>query len=702
MIWFDCETYSEVPIQHGTYKYAESAEVMVVTYAFDDGPVHTWDLTAGEELPADLDYMLDDPDEPICAHFAMFDRNVLRLSRNLRRVIPIERWRCSMTKAYAHSLPGSLDKLCTVLKVPYDLRKQADGKRLIHLFCKPRGAHVKIQRATRETHPEDWKKFLDYAASDVEAMRVVYNKLPNWNYQGTELALWHLDQRINDRGIEMDVDFAKAAIRATQKAQRKLKQEVQDATDYDEELDEGVESATQRDALLEFILEEHGVMLPDMKKSTLERRLLDQELPYEVRNLINIRLQASTSSTAKYSALMRGVQGDNRIRGTLQFCGAQRTGRWAGRLLQPHNMNRPDMEADDIAFGIESILADACDIFYDNVMRVAANGIRGVIVAKHGKKLVPTDLSNIEGRAAAYLANEEWKLEAYREFDLDPKNPAKDLYNVTYGRAFNYPPEKIDKNTQDGYMRRQIGKVMELFLAYEGGEGAFATGAATYKIDMEALRVAAEPLIPPGVMQEAIAFIKWMDEKFPHRKRAMTQEQRYVVTALKMMWRTKNAMITSYWPELQEMAIVAVNNPGTWHQARKLAFRRDGAWLRMRLPSGRFLCYPSPQVNNGKLSYMGVNQYTRQWGRISTYGGKLFENACQAFARDVLAYHMPMLEEAGYPIVLHVHDENVPEVPDLPSYSAEEAARLMVSELPWHAGLPLSAAGFETYRYRKD
>lgn len=704
MIWFDCETFNDVPINHGTYKYAESCEGMIVTYAIDNGPVAACDITAGDTLPDDLAYMLDDPDEPICAHFAMFDRNVLRLARNMRqwlqgREIPIHRWRCSMTKAYAHSLPGSLDKLCTVLKVPYDLAKQKDGKRLIHLFCKPRGDNVKIKRATRETHPAEWQKFIDYAVSDVEAMRFVYNKLPNWNYEGKELDLWHLDQRINDRGITVDVEFANAAIRATDRAQRLLKKQVQETTSYDEATGEGVESATQRDALLAYILEEHGVDLPDMQKATLERREQDTSLPDEVRELIRIRLAASTSSTTKYKALIRGVQDDNRLRGTLQFCGAMRTGRWGGRQFQPHNMPRPDMTKTAIALAIDAVLVDALDLVHPEPMRALANSIRGCVVAPPGKKLVIADLKNIEGCSAAWLADEQWKVDAFHAVFKNPALP--DLYKLAYARAFNISPD-FDETTVEGYFMRQIGKVLELFMQYEGGVGAFITGAATYGIDLDKMATLARPSIPADVWAEAVNFYDWSIES----KRStfgLSQLVFCVCDSLKRMWRRKHPCIVAYWKDLKEMAVVAVNNPGVWHDCGKVKFRRDGAWLRMKLPSGRYLCYPSPQVNaKGELSYMGVSQYTRQWCRIKTYGGKLFENLCQAFARDVLAYQMPEIDAAGYEIVLTVHDEDGTETPDTPDYTVDRLVAMMTKELAWAPGLPLAASGFETYRYRKD
>lgn len=353
--WSDTETYSEVPIQNGVHAYAEKAEVMLWAYALDDGPVKVWDLTSGAPIPGDLADALADDECVFVFHNAQFDRTVLRHNGF---DIPLSRIRCTMVKALAHSLPGALGDLCDILKVPTDKAKDKAGRTLILLLCKPRPATSKVRRATRETHPAEWAKFVEYAGLDIEAMRAIDKKLPAWNYQASELALWHLDQTINDRGVMVDTDLAHAAIRAVERAQKVLAHRTNELTDG------AVQAATQRDALLRHLVAAYGIDLPDMQQSTLERRIGAPDLPAELRELLAIRLQASTTSTSKYKTLAKAVSSDGRLRGTLQFNGASRTGRWAGRLFQPQNLCRPTMPNDEIERGIEALKADCEDLIY--------------------------------------------------------------------------------------------------------------------------------------------------------------------------------------------------------------------------------------------------------------------------------------------------------------------------------------------------
>jgi DNA polymerase len=680
-LWLDTETFSETPIKHGTYRYVADCELMVASWAVDDEPVQVIDLTAGEPT-SDLELALLEADE-VWAHNAMFDRNVI--ARHLPHVAPpIERWRCTMVKALSHSLPGGLDKLCEILQVPQDQAKHKAGKELVRLFCQPRPVNAKIRRATRETHPLEWRQFLAYAGADILAMRQIDKKMPTWNYQGAELALWHLDQRINDLGFAVDEELADASIRAIDEEQTRLRGAAWAHSDG------ALDSATQRDALLEHILADYNIALADLRKSTLERRLADPEIPESLKELLRIRLQASTTSTSKYRALQRGATG-GRLRGTLQFNGAGRTGRWAGRTFQPQNLPRPSMDAEEVLEGIEAIKAGVAHLAFDNVMELTSNAIRGCIVAPPGRKLVVADLSNIEGRMLAWLAGEEWKLQAFRDFDA---GEGEDLYRVAYARAFRIDAADVAKD------QRQIGKVMELMLGYEGGVGAFLTGAATYGFDVEDLGVRAYDTIPAHILHEAGRFYDWaVEQKRPTY--GLSRTAFVVCDSLKRMWREAHPNVVSLWRELEQTCIDAVANPGTTMACRRFKVRRDGAWLRIGLPSGRALCYPMPKVDEGKLSYMGVNQYTRQWGRIKTYGGKLAENVTQAAARDVLASGMPRIEEVGFQIVLTVHDELITEAPDTPDFDAPLLAQLM-TDVPNFDGLPLAAAGFETYRYRKD
>lgn len=691
-LWLDLETYSTVPITNGTHAYAAAAEVLLLAWALDNGPVSVWDATADQRMPAPLQTALMDDQVLICAHNSHFDRTVLGKSPTAwaparKAAGQRTRWRDTMVKALAHSLPGALGDLCDVLKVPTDKAKDKEGRQLMLLFSKPRPAGAKVPRATRETHPAEWAKFVEYARLDVEAMRAVDAKLPTWNYQGAELALWHLDQAVNDRGVQMDTDLAQAAIRAVERAQKGLAARTVELTDG------AVQSTTQRDVLLTHLLLEHGIDLPDMTQSTLERRMADPDLPPELRELLGIRLQASTTSTSKYRTLSKGVSRDGRLRGTLQFNGASRTGRWAGRLFQPQNLPRPVLKQADIELGVEALKADADDLLFANVMELTSSAIRSCIVAPAGSKLVVADLSNIEGRVLAWLAGEEWKLQAFRDFDA---GQGADLYKLAYAKAFRVEPESVTKD------QRQIGKVKELMLGYEGGVGAYITGAATYKIDLDDMAELAIGSIPANVMNEANSALAWT--KLNRRPTYGLADRTWLVCdSLKRLWRYSNPAIASFWGELQSAAVNAVIHQGSTYTCRSLKLRRDGAWLRIRLPSGRFLCYPSPQVDSeAKLSYMGVNQYSRKWSRLKTYGGKLAENVTQAVARDVLASTMPAIEAAGYRIVLTVHDEILSEAPDSPEFNADQLAGLMSTNPTWAEGLPLAAAGFEAYRYRKE
>jgi DNA polymerase len=354
-LWIDCETYSEVPIQHGTHVYAAGAEVMLFAWGLDDEPAQVWDCTAGGPMPDRLAAALGDATVEAWAHNSHFDRTVLRHALPAL-CPPLERWRDTLVQALSHGLPGSLGELCDVLRVPTDKAKDRAGRQLIQLFCKPRPATSKLRRATRLTHPAEWARFVEYAALDIDAMREVHKRLPQWNYKGAELALWQLDQRINDRGVAIDTKLVAGAIAAVDAEQCELARRTRELTAGQ------VERTTQRDALLLHILQDHGVDLPDLQMATLERRISDPGLPAALRELLAVRLQASTSSTSKYKALQRGTSADGRLRGTLQFNGASRTGRWAGRMFQPQNIARGTVHGEMLEVGIEALKAGCADL----------------------------------------------------------------------------------------------------------------------------------------------------------------------------------------------------------------------------------------------------------------------------------------------------------------------------------------------------
>ncbi|WP_321164471.1 DNA polymerase [Xylella fastidiosa] len=369
--------------------------------------------------------------------------------------------------------------------------------------------------------PVDWAQFVEYARRDVAAMRDVVKRLPSHNYTGAELALWFLDQTINDRGVLIDTDLVQAAIGAVERAKQTLAQRTEALTGG------AVQAATQRDALLQHLNTAHGVALPDMQQHTVEQCIDDPALPETVRELLSIRRQASTTSTAKYQALLHCTSPDGRLRGTLQFNGASRTGRWAGRLFQPHNLPRPTLSQEVIAVGIDAMKAGCVDLVFDDVMALTSSALRSCLIAPTHKKLVVADLSNIEGRVLAWLAGETPKLHAFREFDTcqgvdgcwhtgaalthaalcgapialqrnaedAPVRKGDDIYKRAYAHSFGIAPQAVSKE------QRHIGKVQELALGYGGGVGAFAAFAALYHIDLEAM--AAQAVFPPLLLQEA-------------------------------------------------------------------------------------------------------------------------------------------------------------------------------------------------------
>lgn len=683
--YHDLETYSTVPITHGTHAYAEKAEVLLWAYAIEDGPVKVWDLTQKTEMPLDLQKIVLSDAEMWWHNGGMFDRVVLSHAlRYIHDKIDATRWRDTMVQAFCHSLPGALGVLSEAFKLGDDVAKDKRGKQLIQMFCKPQANGT---RKTRFTHYDEWQEFIDYAKSDIKAMRALHKKMPTWNYPDNkfELSLWHLDQEINMRGIYVDEILARSAINAVEAAQKSLATATVRLTDGE------VTAATQRDKMLAFILATHGVQLPDMQKSTLERRLEDPDLPQPVRDLLSLRLQSSTSSTAKYKKLLNCVSSDGRVRGTLQFAGAGRTQRWSGRNIQIQNFPRSTIDDDEIEEGIAAFKAGCADLITDNVPKLASNCLRGLFIAPPGKKLVVTDLSNIEGRAAAYLAGEHWKIQAFSDFD---NGVGPDLYKMAYAKAFRVAVETVTKD------QRQLGKIMELALGYGGGVGAFVTFATSYNIDLEALAESTMPNLPSDVVVEAANMWQWsLDTK--RSTLGLSREAFVVCDALKRVWRRAHPAISAMWPALELAAKKAIENKGApYPVGGHIAFERDGAWLKMLLPSGDCLSYPSPKIEDG-ITYMGMNQYSRKWQRISTYGGKLFENLCQKFARNIMAHNMHAIQNAGYDICATVHDEIITEADDTPGHSIYALSALLATPPAWASTIPLAAAGFEAYRYKK-
>ena len=686
----------------------------------------------------------------------MFDR--VFLSYVMPEIeLPMETLDDTMVMAYQAGLPGSLKELCEVFHLSKDKAKDADGSRLIQIFCKPLPSTWKLDRATSKTHPEEWAKFVNYCRLDIESMREVYKKLPAFNRTAKERELQVLDATINMRGIGVDVEFAEAAIATAERAKKDIDKQVFKLTDG------RVVTAGQRDALIQFFFDKYGWQLKDMRKTELEKRMEDPDIPDEMKELIGLRLMGTKTSVQKYkrvvdgavfgtryaavddrvrgcgrfrgagksgktrypSPLFSGCPDIGRLKGCMQFRGASRTGRISGRTFQPQNLPRPLIKSQaEIEQIIEYTKLGILEVCYDDVSVPLSSAIRSVIVPAAGNRLCVADFSNVEGRVLAWLAGEEWKLEAFREFDTlqtkdggwalpyrdgwfqewavnekgDFIHKGHDLYKLTYARTFGIKPEDVTKD------QRQMGKVLELALGYQGGPRAFATFAMNFGMDLDELAKTTEATIEESYWIESMGMLKWAKEK--KLIRDMSQKAWVACNAIKLAWRKANSEIVSFWYALAKACQSAIKAKGVAFSAGRIVCKVSGNYLLMRLPSGRYLVYPAPRLpEEGEMcdfSFMGVNQYTKKWERIPTYSGKLAENSVQGAACDLLLEAGPRLEAAGYRIVMSVHDEYITEIKDDNTRNHREMEKIM-SDLPdWADGLPLVAAGFEAARYRKD
>lgn len=682
-LWLDLETRSPVPIKQGIAKYSTKVEIIMAQWAIDDGDVHVESLYRLSQPSKLLQDAMRAADE-IWAHGAEFEQTVLATAEWFRTLkISRFKWRCTMALARMHGLPGGLDKLSTIFKLPIEEAKDKRGYELIRIFCIPQkdGTYHDDR-----SHPNEWREFLHYGGMDITSMRAVYRKCPKWNATPRLWRVWHLDQKMNRRGVAMDLLLAQGAVEATTKAKKKLKDKTTDMTLG------AVESTTQRNRLLEY-LREYGVDLPDLTADTVERRLEDENLPEHVKELLRVRQQASKASTAKYlRAIVQSVGG--RLRNLLVFCGANRTGRWAGRTFQPQNLPRPGTFQEDIDAAIEHFRNGTIEEYAgDSLLSLAAWCLRGLMIAAKGRKLSVADLANIEGRYMAWIAGEDWKLAAFAAFD---RKEGPDLYKVSYARAFNIDPYDI---ADEGDWRRQIGKVMELALQYYGGVGAFCAMAETYGLRLESLAEAAWPVLPDWVKIQAAK--NWQKAKKRRRTYGLEERVWVVCEALVLLWREAHPAITTFWKELETAIKSSISHPNKSYKVGRLVIDRKENWLRIRLPSGRYLSYPAPRADEHDISFVGVNPYTKQWGRISTYSGKAAENIVQGGSADILMDGLLAADDANYDPVLSVHDEIITEPPDRPEFNDKDLSRLMTTSSPWAAGLPLSAKGFTGYRYKK-
>ena len=694
-LYSDLETFSRCDIKKGSHRYAEddSTELLLWGYAIGDAPAKVWDATS-EPMPDDLSDALMDVKAGLAKtvwHNGMnFDSVVLHylgiVDLQPEEIID------TMVIAYEHGLPGSLGDLSQIYRLDSDHAKDMDGKRLVQLFCRPRPVTAKLDRATKETHPEDWARFVNYCRLDVEAERALFKLLPRFNITKQERALQALDARINRRGMLMDMDLAHAAMDYAEKEKARLRSETCRLTGG------ALDNAVRTEALRTYLNERFGMKLENLQKSEVEKLIVSEGIPEEMKELLRLRLTSAKAAVRKYKSVLDCANKDGRLRGTLQFRGAMRTGRFSGRLFQPQNMSRPtvkDWRTIDAA--IDLAKKGQLEWLFPDVFDALTNCLRGMITVPAGKKMVVADYSNIEGRMLAWLAGEEWKLQAFRDFDA---GTGHDLYKLTYSRSFNTDVDTVTKS------QRQMGKVLELAQGYGGGAGAFATFAKAYGIDLHAMAADVMPILPSTIVEQATKTWEWAVQN--KRTGGLSRDVFIACDGVKRRWREANPHIVKFWYEAEEACVRAITEGRRIEFGHgRLAAERKGNWLTLKLPSGRCICYPSPQVgelgegSNG-FTYYGVNQYTRKWEKIGTYSGKIVENITQAAAADILCEALPRLEQADYRPILTIHDEVLTEAPDTGDFNHEAMERIMCVLPAWAEGLPLAAAGFEGYRYRKE
>lgn len=700
VLWLDLETYSDIPVNRGVHKYAESRqlEILIFAYALDDRPAQAW-IPSEALMPQELSEALSDPSVTVIAHNSSFDRTVLRhVYPDMEVFRTADRWKDTMIAAAALSLPRSLAGLCGALGIPVEESKDAAGKSLITVFCQP----TSYGRHTAEELPDEWAHFVSYAVRDVEAMRTCARRMPlhyltpkAWEQIWSE---WRIDQRINDRGICVDTDLARHVCKACGTALKEA------ASRYPELTGGAVASPAAVGALRDWLAAQ-GIHVDDLSAAVVSGLLERTDISDTVREVLRIRQYAGLASVKKFDSLLASVSQDNRLRGCLQFMGTARTGRFCGRIFQPQNLPRGSFKPAEVELAISAFRCDIADLVYPSPLEAGKECLRALLWAPSGAKLCVADLSNIEGRTLAWLAGEDWKLKAFRDFD---DGHGVDLYKATYARTFNVRPEDVTKK------QRQIGKVMELALGYQGGVGAFVNFARVYGIDLEGdFTHAVKESISSDRWDEAAASYAYMAERFPDFSSDLSRDAWSACQAVRTAWREAHPKICQFWSELKDAVTRLTSDdrrPDGAIPAGRISFtyyrHHGGLDILARLPSGRVMIYPLARPpkpeERADLVFREYSGYASGGVETRTYAGKLCENITQAVARDILTSSMKPIEDAGYRIVLSVHDEYITEAPDTPDYSHEVLARLMATPPAWADGLPLAAAGFEAYRYRKD
>ena len=632
----DIETRSSNEIKFGVRKYADSKEfkILLFAYSIDHGEVEVVDLANGEALPGEVLEALSDPRVTKSAFNAAFERTCI--TQSINKAMPPEQWRDTMIWGMELGLPASLEQMAKYLKVPQ--QKDTEGKRLIRKFCIPK----KDGSFCEDYDSEDWELFKSYVKQDVRTELSIADELEVYPIAESEWELWSLDQRINDRGIGVDLELVHAALALDEETSVLAKEKLSVLTGLD-----NPNSVLQ----LKKWLATQGLEVNSLGKEQVEELLEDSQTPQIVREALLLRQATSNASIKKYDMLDNATCSDERIHGILQFYGANRTGRWAGRLLQVQNLPRGSLKPSELTEARSFVKAkdsEALEILWGEVPTVLKSLIRSSLIPSEGHEFIVSDFSAIEARVIAWLAGEEWVLNIFKE--------GHDIYKATANQMFHLGGvDKVDK------AMRQRGKVATLALGYQGGTGALkAMGALKMGIEEEELQ------------------------------------------GLVNAWRKANPNIVRFWKRVEAAAKRALEfGTRVGLRGTGLSFYVQDHFLMIELPNGRSIAYANATIKDGRIRYEGKSMASSTFQKLETYGGKLVENIVQATARDVLGEAMLRLEKQGYRIVAHVHDEVILDVPK-DTATVDEINQLMAINPEWTEGLPLAAAGFKSEFYMKD
>ena len=635
----------------GLYKYVQSPdfEILLFAYAYDDGPVNIVDLANGEKIPYFTLMDLHRPEVVKTAHNAAFEYYCLSKFFETH----IGQWRCTMVHSLYCGYPASLDAVGKALGFSQDRRKMSEGKALIRYFCVPCAPTQRNGGRTRNLpkhDPSKWSLFRDYCKQDVFTEREIKNELRRYPLPAQEQRLWELDQRINIGGVAVDGELIRGALAVSEQISGELKSRAKGIT--------GLDNPNSVSQLKEWIRQNADVEVESLNKQTIAELLAEKSGTEAMREVLKLRQEMAKTSIKKYQAMEQAVCMDGRIRGLLQFYGANRTGRWAGRLVQVQNLPRNYLESLDTArMLVKKQKIECLRLIYGNIPDTLSQLIRTAFVPGEGCRFAVADFSAIEARVIAWLAGEEWRLEVFRTHGKIYEASASAMFGVDIGRIKKGNPE---------YALRAKGKVAELALGYQGAAGAL--------IQMGALNMGLKEEELPDIVNR---------------------------------WRLSNKRIVDLWYRVERAAVECVKTGTAMTLPCGVSFSRDERCLTAMLPSGRRLFYNQPELipnerGRDSLWFMGVDQSSKKWGRIQTYGGKLTENIVQAVARDCLANAMVNLWEAGYQINFHIHDEVILEIPEKGGQGLDEAIRIMCRAPLWAEGLPLNADGFTGEYYKKE